>query len=584
MREKLSYFGALKYLSKYIVKYKSNFICFYIGWLLDTILAISMPILFGIMIDQIVYYQEVHTFIQISILFVVLSVFSCILYFFIYAQHHYLMSMYTFDIKIDMFDHFMKCDAAYMGNMAAGDTLVTIQNYAIECMHFVIRNLCHLVNVVLCAIAVAIYLLIIDWRIGIVAIAISPISAIVNKKIGKRVRDKGEEQRLVYGNYISWIFEMAAAFRDLRIVGLQKKAVKDFGNENVKVFNIETENGILKYVGDFFLKLFNLTIRLVIFFLAGYAAVKGNITVGLLTVVISFYEFLVSKVEYISSSYLDSQERIAYIQHIYDFMQIPVEKREGKSELKIVKGEIKFENVDFSYPNSSRILSNLNLKINPGEKLGLVGLSGSGKTTLAYMLVGFYRPNKGNISIDEQNIADVSLKTLRKEIGLVQQKAILFNGTIRENILLGKQDATEQEIVQSCIQAGIWEFINSLPNKLDTFVGKDGTGVSGGQRQRIAMARIYLKNPSIIIFDEATASLDAETEEVIHSEWKKVLDQRTAIIISHRKTSLMLCNRIAVLENGHIVEVGATNEMMINSLKFKTIFAMNEADISCIEE
>lgn len=335
MREKLSYFGALKYLSKYIVKYKSNFICFYIGWLLDTILAISMPILFGIMIDQIVYYQEVHTFIQISILFVVLSVFSCILYFFIYAQHHYLMSMYTFDIKIDMFDHFMKCDAAYMGNMAAGDTLVTIQNYAIECMHFVIRNLCHLVNVVLCAIAVAIYLLIIDWRIGIVAIAISPISAIVNKKIGKRVRDKGEEQRLVYGNYISWIFEMAAAFRDLRIVGLQKKAVKDFGNENVKVFNIETENGILKYVGDFFLKLFNLTIRLVIFFLAGYAAVKGNITVGLLTVVISFYEFLVSKVEYISSSYLDSQERIAYIQHIYDFMQIPVEKREGKSELKI---------------------------------------------------------------------------------------------------------------------------------------------------------------------------------------------------------------------------------------------------------
>lgn len=584
MREKLSYFGALKYLSKYIVKYKSNFICFYIGWLLDTILAISMPILFGIMIDQIVYYQEVHTFIQISILFVVLSVFSCILYFFIYAQHHYLMSMYTFDIKIDMFDHFMKCDAAYMGNMAAGDTLVTIQNYAIECMHFVIRNLCHLVNVVLCAIAVAIYLLIIDWRIGIVAIAISPISAIVNKKIGKRVRDKGEEQRLVYGNYISWIFEMAAAFRDLRIVGLQKKAVKDFGNENVKVFNIETENGILKYVGDFFLKLFNLTIRLVIFFLAGYAAVKGNITVGLLTVVISFYEFLVSKVEYISSSYLDSQERIAYIQHIYDFMQIPVEKREGKSELKIVKGEIKFENVDFSYPNSSRILSNLNLKINPGEKLGLVGLSGSGKTTLAYMLVGFYRPNKGNISIDEQNIADVSLKTLRKEIGLVQQKAILFNGTIRENILLGKQDATEQEIVQSCIQAGIWEFINSLPNKLDTFVGKDGTGVSGGQRQRIAMARIYLKNPSIIIFDEATASLDAETEEVIHSEWKKVLDQRTAIIISHRKTSLMLCDRIAVLENGHIVEVGATNEMMINSLKFKTIFAMNEADISCIEE
>lgn len=577
MKERLTYFGALKFLSEYIRRYRSNFICFYIGWLLDAGLAISMPILFGVMIDEIVYYQNVDTFVRISVLFVILSVFSCLLYFMIYAQHHYLMGMFTLDIKMDMLEHFLKCDAKYMSTLATGNTLVTMQNYAEECMHFVIRNLCHFVNNILSVIVVATYLLVIDWKIGMVAIAVAPISVVVNKKVGRKVRDKGEEFRESYGEYMGWFFEMASAFRELRMFRMQERVNREFREKHQNMFSAELGSGILKYLGERFTSFFHLCIRLLIFFLAGYAALNGNITVGLLTVVISFYESLVSKITRIGNAWLDSQERISYIQRICDFMKLPVEnERNGERQIHISKGEIEFLDVKFSYDNSDALLEHFNLKIKAGERLGLVGRSGAGKTTVAYMLTGFYQPDSGRIRIECQDIQEVSLKSLRKNIGLVQQRTMLIDGTVRENIVMGNLHAADEEIRHACMQAGIWEFVESLPEKLETVIGKRGIGLSGGQKQRIAIARIYLRNPAIIIFDEATASLDSETEELIHSEWEKVLEGRTAIIVSHRKSSVLFCDRVAILEDGKIVETGTPDDMNRNSKRFKEIFAVQE--------
>ncbi|GHV12993.1 sugar ABC transporter ATP-binding protein [Clostridia bacterium] len=577
--KKLNYFTAIKFLSKYILKHKKNFIMFYLGWLFDTVLSIAMPILFGIMIDEIVYYQNVDVFIKIALVFVTLSVFSCVMYFLIYAQHHYLMSMYTFDIKKDVFDHLQKADAEYMSEASTGDIISTLQWYSTECMHFVIRNIIHLFNAIISIIAVAFYLFVIDWKIGLVALLIAPLNVFVNARFGKKIRNYGDSQREYYNGYISWVFEILSSLRDIRMLGAQKKTDKTFEENHQKMFSVNIKSGISSLTAENIIAFVQLGVQLIIFTLAGLLAANGNVTVGLLTVIVAFYGELSGRFRQVSNNYLDAQNRVSYIQRIYDFMNSPTEDNwNGAENLNITSGQIKFENIAFAYQKSNAVLNDFNLVINPGERFALVGKSGCGKTTLAYMLIGFYRPQAGQIEIDGQNLSGCSLKSIRQSIGLIQQDVLIFDGTIKENILLGNKKAGDDEIKAVCIQAGLWDFIETLPNGIDTAIGTNGAGLSGGQKQRVAIARIYLKNPKIIIFDEATSSLDSETEIAVHEAWQKVLSGRTAIVIAHRQSSVMLCEKAGIIENGKIVAVGTPKEMEKNNETFKTLFAVKEAE------
>lgn len=221
-------------------------------------------------------------------------------------------------------------------------------------------------------------------------------------------------------------------------------------------------------------------------------------------------------------------------------------------------------------------MENLDLHIYGGEKMAVVGESGCGKTTLSYMLLGFYEPNSGQIEIDGQNIAECSLHSIRDNVGVVQQDVLIFDGTVRYNIMLGNECASEEEMVSACKAAGVYDFIMEMEDGFDTLLGRGGRELSGGQKQRIAIARIYLKNPPIIIFDEATASLDNETEAQIHAAWKKVLEGRTAIVIAHRQSSVMLCDRAAIMKDGCIIQIGSPEEMLRSNDDFRRLFAIQE--------
>ncbi len=549
MNKKLNYFTAIEFLSKYIGKHKQNFIMFYFGWLFDSALSVTMPILFGIMIDEIVYYQNMDSFIKISLVFVVMTLFSCLLYFFIYAQHHYLMSMYTFDIKKDIFDHLQKCDPSYLSSASSGDIVQTVQHYSSECMHFVIRNIIHLFNGILMMLLITIYLFIINPVIGLFVVVAAPVSVFISARFGKKIRDYGDRQREYFGTYISWAFEMLSAIRDIRMLGATCKTNKEFVKNHRKMFDVNIKSKISTLTAENIISFTNLFIKLCIFLFAGFQAQNGNITIGLLTSIVAFYELLSNKIKWSSSSFLDSQMRVSYIQRIYEFMHSPTEDAwTGKAELKVKEGRVSLHNICFSYDKGHRIFDNFSLDIAAGTHFALVGKSGSGKTTLAYMLIGFYRPESGYIEIDGQRLSDCSLKSIRDQIGIIQQDVLIFDGTIRENLLLGNRRAGEDDMIDAALRAGIWTFISSLPNGLDTIIGKCGMGLSGGQKQRIAIARIYLKDPKIIIFDEATSALDSETEEQIHSAWKSVLKGRTSLVIAHRQSSVDLCEQVAFME------------------------------------
>lgn len=246
----------------------------------------------------------------------------------------------------------------------------------------------------------------------------------------------------------------------------------------------------------------------------------------------------------------------------------------GEKTLEVTSGDIRFTDVSFAYPDGKEVLSGLSFDIAPGERFALCGRSGCGKTTLGYLLIGFYAPQSGDILIDGQKLSECSLESIRRNIGIVSQDVLIFDGSIRDNMLLGKPNATDSEIISALRRAGIWDHICTLPDGLDTVVGSQGIGLSGGQKQRLSIARIYLKDPKIIIFDEATSSLDSETEQQIHEAWEDVLRGRTSIIIAHRQSSVMLCDRAVVIENGTIADIGDPKAMERASVHFRNVFAV----------
>ena len=242
--------------------------------------------------------------------------------------------------------------------------------------------------------------------------------------------------------------------------------------------------------------------------------------------------------------------------------QPDITDRPGAIELKRVKGEVEFRNVTFSYNKREKVLNNINIEIKNGQTLALVGPSGGGKTTLCHLIPRFYEVDEGAILIDGIDIRDVKVKSLRENIGLVQQDVFIFSGSIRDNIMYGKVDATDEEIMEAAKRANIHDFIETLENGYDTYVGEKGVKLSGGQKQRISIARVFLKNPPILILDEATSSLDNETEIKIQTALDELAKGRTTIVIAHRLSTIKNADEIVVLTENGIEERGSHEELL----------------------
>ena len=256
------------------------------------------------------------------------------------------------------------------------------------------------------------------------------------------------------------------------------------------------------------------------------------------------------------------QNGITGFQRYMEIMNHDTESdKEDAIELNDVQGEIEFKNVDFSY-EGKKVLNNISIKIKKGKMLALVGASGGGKTTFCNLIPRFYTVDSGDILIDNKSIYDVKVDSLRSNIGIVQQEVFLFTGTIRDNILYGKIDATEQEIIDAAKMANIHEFIESLPEGYDTYIGERGVKLSGGQKQRISIARVFLKNPAILILDEATSALDNVTEKIIQDSLEKLCNGRTTIVVAHRLSTIKNADEIVVLDKNGIIEQGSHDELI----------------------
>jgi subfamily B ATP-binding cassette protein MsbA len=413
-----------------------------------------------------------------------------------------------------------------------------------------------------------------DWQLSLLAMTMIPIAAFSSKNIGKKMGKKVNISLEAQDKFMRLLSELIKGSWLIKIYQKEEHELKKISmaiDEKFKAIRKVEQTRLGS--GPIMEIISAIAIAIVVFF-AGYRSMQGAITLGQFVSFLAALMLAYQPVRALAGINIGIQEGITAAKRIYEIIDQKNEIYHDKNapSLKLKNGSIEFRNTSFVYPDGTRALKNLSTKIEGGTKVGLVGVSGSGKTTFLNLIPRFYNLQNGSILIDNQNINDINLNSLRKEISLVSQDVILFDDTIRANILYGNEFASDEEIIKACKFAAAEDFVEKLPKKYETIIGENGIKLSGGQKQRLSIARAILKNSSIILLDEATSSLDSESESVIQKAIENLTKNKTTIIIAHRLSTVMNCDNILVFENGQIIEEGKHEFLVNNSSTYKKLY------------
>ena len=413
-----------------------------------------------------------------------------------------------------------------------------------------------------------------DWQLSLLAIVMIPIAAISSKKIGKKMGKKVYLSLEASDKFMKFLSELIKGSWLIKIYQKEEDELKKISMIIDEKFKALRKVEQTKFSTAPIMEIISaLAIAIVVFF-AGYRSMQGAITLGQFVSFLAALMLAYQPVKALAGINVGIQEGIAAAKRIYEIIDQKNEiyNDENAPSLKLKNATLEFKNISFMYPDGTHALKNLSAKIEGGTKVGLVGISGSGKTTFLNLIPRFFNLEHGTILIDDQNINTINLNSLRKEISIVSQDVILFDDTIRSNILYGNTSASDDEIINACKFAAAQDFIEKLPNKYETIIGENGIKLSGGQKQRLSIARAILKDSPIILLDEATSSLDSESENVIQKAIENLTKNKTTIIIAHRLSTIMNCDKILVFDSGQIVDEGSHEFLVKNSSIYKNLY------------
>jgi subfamily B ATP-binding cassette protein MsbA len=413
-----------------------------------------------------------------------------------------------------------------------------------------------------------------DWQLSLLAMIMIPVAAISSKNIGKKMGKKVHVSLEASDKFMKFLSEIIKGSWLIKIYQKEEDELKKISmiiDERFKAIRKVEQTRL--GAGPIMEIISAIAIAIVVFF-AGYRSMQGAITLGEFVSFLAALMLAYQPVRALAGINVGIQEGITAAKRIYEIIDQKNEiyNDENAPSLKLKNATLEFKNISFTYPDGTHALKNLSAKIEGGKKIGLVGISGSGKTTFLNLIPRFFNLKHGTILIDDQNINNINLNSLRKEISIVSQDVILFDDTIRSNILYGNASASDDEIINACKFAAAQEFIEKLPNKYETIIGENGIKLSGGQKQRLSIARAILKDSPIILLDEATSSLDSESEAVIQKAIENLTKNKTTIIIAHRLSTIMNCDKILVFDSGQIVAEGSHEFLVNNSLIYKNLY------------
>ena len=413
-----------------------------------------------------------------------------------------------------------------------------------------------------------------DWQLSLLAMIMIPIAAISSKNIGKKMGKKVHVSLEASDKFMKFLSEIIKGSWLIKIYQKEEDELKKISmiiDERFKAIRKVEQTRL--GAGPIMEIISAVAIAIVVFF-AGYRSIQGAITLGEFVSFLAALMLAYQPVRALAGINVGIQEGITAAKRIYEIIDQKNEifNDENAPSLKLKNATLEFKNISFTYPDGTHALKNLSAKIEGGRKVGLVGISGSGKTTFLNLIPRFFNLKHGTILIDDQNINNINLNSLRKEISIVSQDVILFDDTIRSNILYGNASASNDEIINACKFAAAQDFVEKLPNKYETIIGENGIKLSGGQKQRLSIARAILKDSPIILLDEATSSLDSESEAVIQKAIENLTKNKTTIIIAHRLSTIMNCDKILVFDSGQIVDEGSHEFLVKNSSIYKNLY------------
>ena len=514
---------------------------------------------------------------KLGLLYLGLRVIDCLANFYMADMGHIMGAKIETDMRRDAYAHLQQLSDTYYNNTKVGQIMGRITNDLFDVTEFAHHCPEEFFIAGIKAVVSFIILATVNLPLTVMIFVIVPVMAVVCIKLNRRNRRAFAKQRVQIG-------ELNASIEDSL---LGQKVVKAFTNEDMECAKFEKGNQkfldikkeTYKYMATFqtSTRAFDGLMYLVIILGGGTFLVKGWITPGDLVAYTMYVSTLIATIRRIIEFAEQFQRGLTGIERFLQIMDADIEIFDEPDAVPMPKpkGEITFDRVSFEYPDDhNRVFRNLNLTVHPGEKLAIIGPSGGGKTTLCNLIPRFYDVTSGQILIDGTDIKRFTLKSLRENIGIVQQDVYLFSGTVMENILYGCQTASREEAIEAAKKAGADEFIKDLKDGYDTYVGERGVKLSGGQKQRISIARVFLKNPPIMILDEATSALDNESEFAVAKSLNKLSEGRTTITIAHRLSSIKNSDRILVLTEDGIVEEGNHEALMKNKGIYYEFYTM----------
>ncbi len=548
-----------------LVNYKKLLAFVSFGVLVETLFNVIMPLSLKFLIDDALGEEDFQALYKILGVLAVAGIVTSIIAVWYERWDARLAAGVISDVRLRLFEHVQNLPSAYFARTKRGEILsrFSIDLSAFEGSVKSFANSAALPFLEL--IAGIILMLFLNWQLAAVALLVFPITLIGPRILTPKAVQANYEQKLNESALLGMVQENVAAQAVVKAFSLQRRTLGWFTMRNQDV-RIKTASAVfLSTMVERTVTISVLLLHLVVLAIGAYLATKGQITIGTFVTFESAFWEVSYNIAHLMHFIPVSIQSAAAVRHIQELLDEPTRgaDRPGAPDLPRISNDITFERVTFAYEGSQTpVLNNLTLKLNAGKRIAIVGPSGSGKSTLLNLILRLYVPDEGRVTIDGVDIRRVTRELLRKGMAVVFQENMLFNMSIRENIRLGKEGATDEEVTEAARKAEIHRYIMSLPQKYDTPVGERGDTLSGGQRQRIAIARAIIRNPSVLLLDEATSALDQTTEAAINRTLLKVAEGRTMIWSTHRLTSVVEMDEIIVISGGKAIERGSHTKLL----------------------
>jgi ATP-binding cassette subfamily B protein len=564
-------------LKKFLSYYKNHWKLF-AATIGSAVLMSGLDLIYPMFIQQLIDEhfpaRNLNMMVRISVILLIIYVLRFVFQYIVHYWGHVVGIRMETDMRSDLFTHLQKLSFKFYDNNKVGylmSRVVNDLNNISELAHHGPEDL--LISSML---LVGSFLILINmhWQLALVTFALIPIMFFFSKKLGEKmyhafkvIREKMAEVNTIVEDSLSGI-----------------RVVKSFTNEDYENEKFcegnhnyrRSREWAMKNMAQFHsgMNLFINLIRLSTLAAGGYFIYNGSLSVGQMVAFLFYVDMFMNPIRRLVNFNEQLQRGMSGFSRFKELLEVDPEiiDRPEAEELKDVEGLIKYEDVSFGYDNHEKVLSNVDIEIEPGKTVAFVGPSGAGKSTLTKLLPRFYEIDSGRLSIDNIDIQEVTLDSLRRNIGIVQQDVFLFNGTVRENIAYGTANASDAEIIEAAEKANAHDFILNLTNGYETDIGERGVKLSGGQKQRVSIARSFLKNPPILILDEATSSLDNRSEKIIQESLEKLSEGRTTLVIAHRLSTVINADQIIVLTEAGIVERGRHQELIENGGEYAQLY------------